>query len=247
MVNFILEDTMKERTKVLRKCPICNKTELIRKDGAGKYCRPCRAKENSKNNIGIDLVGLKFGKLLVLQHSHIDKQYYWKCICDCGNETIVAGNKLRSAHTRSCGCLQKSRHCLSKTPTFRTWKSMLQRCYDEKVAHYKRYGGKGIEVCSRWKDSFDDFLIDMGERPEGMTLDRIDSTKNYTFENCRWVTPKEQARGNRYLIKAFDKELSLIDWQLETGIKWSTLRKRIIDLKWNPEKALTTKVKNYAT
>lgn len=247
MINSIVEDIMKERTKILRVCPICDKSELIRKDAVGKYCRSCRARENSRNKIGIDMTGQKLGKLTVVKLSHINKQYYWECICECGNTSIINGSRLRSGHTRSCGCLSKSRNGLSTSPTYRTWSAMIQRCYDSGVAHYQRYGARGIEVCDEWRNSFESFLSDMGERPEGLTLDRIDSSKGYTPQNCRWATPKEQSRGNSHLISAFGKEMSLIDWQHETGIRWTTLRKRIIDLKWDPEKALTKEVNKYAT
>lgn len=235
------------RSMVFRICLGCKKEEYIRKDGIGKICRSCRAKENSKNRIPKNILGKIFGKLTVLSFSHTSKYAYWNCQCECGNECILAGFRLRNGNTKSCGCLSKSRKGLSTSPTYRSWKAMIQRCYDKNVEHYKRYGAKGITVCERWKNSFEFFLQDMGQRPENCSLDRIDSHNGYEIDNCKWSTPKEQARESRFNITCFGKTQSLIDWEKETGIKWSTIRKRIVELHWDIEKSLTQKVNKYAT
>jgi hypothetical protein len=188
------------RRKVLRICPGCKKEEMIRVDAVGIYCRRCRALINSKNNIGKyeDITNNRFGKLVAIRVSHqIDKLYYWKCICDCGNEKIISGNRLRSGKTKSCGCIVKVQNGLSKTAAYRSWDAMIQRCYDSTVAHYKNYGLRGIEVCESWRQSFLSFLNDMGDRPEGKTLDRINNEGNYTKENCKWSTGSEQALNRR--------------------------------------------------
>ncbi|HOM98561.1 MAG TPA: hypothetical protein PLY41_09705 [Acetomicrobium sp.] len=123
---------------------------------------------------------------------------------------------------------------------------MKQRCEDESVPHYSRYGAKGIKVCPEWH-SFDTFYKDMGERPKDMTLDRIDSKGGYNKANCQWSTPKQQARNvdRGCWIEGFGQKLRLVEWSERTGIASSTLRKRLTS-GWNAEDILTKKVRKYA-
>lgn len=151
----------------------------------------------------IDLSGQKFSRLMVIKKSHMrDKAgAKWQCECECGTVIHVNSLKLRSGKTKSCGCLKRERrptltHGMSnKTKTYRTWKEMRQRCTNPNSGKWKWYGGKGISVCPAWND-YEVFLSDMGERPEGKTLDRIDPAGNYEPNNCRWATAKQQAETN---------------------------------------------------
>jgi len=182
-----------------RTCISCKKESRVRRDGAGLRCRSCQCSQNSKNNIGKykDISNQKFGKLLAIKPSHqVKKQYFWLCKCDCGNECIISGNRLRYNRTQSCGCIVKTQNGLSKSGAYRSWNAMMQRCYNEKSISYKRYGALGIKVCDYWH-IFVNFLKDMGDRSDGFSLDRIDPWGNYELNNCRWATPKQQAINKR--------------------------------------------------
>lgn len=222
-------------------CPICdNFFEAKRKDKI--YCsRPCQRKGMYLNEIGgelkgrgHDLSGMRFGKLIVDKKTGgmRNGSFEWLCLCDCGNKTTSTTPSLRSGNKRSCGCLHsesarnkdiKSRkHGMWNTPTYKTWQQMKSRCNDTTNASYKSYGGKGINVCDSWLKSFENFLSDMGVRPKGMTIDRIDNSKGYFKENCRWQTPKEQANnrrsnvivyhnGNKLTVEEYSKLINLSD------------------------------------
>ncbi len=195
------------------------------------------------------MIGFISGKLTVISFSHIDKNAYWNCLCQCGNSCVILGNRLRSKKTTSCGCITKTQNGLSKCETYKSWSAMIQRCYDVFVVHYQRYGAKGIKVCERWKNSFSNFITDMGQRPKGKTLDRINCLGNYEISNCRWCTYKQQAnnKSNNKIIEYLGKKQTLTQWAEEYSIASVTLRKGLIDLKWPIEKALTKKVGKYAT
>lgn len=216
------------------------------------------SRSQKRNTKLVDMVSCRFGRLFVVARakapSHVSNQgrAYWECICDCGNATTVSGRDLRGARTQSCGCLHTeissitaTRHGHAKpglhTRTYNTWQAMRRRCLQENEDRYAEYGGRGITICARW-DSFEAFLEDMGERPDGMTLDRYpDVNGNYEPGNCRWATVKEQNENKRNsLAYEFNgKRLSLKDWAKTTGIDYATLRERIRNLGWTVERALT--------
>lgn len=158
----------------------------------------------------IDLSGTVFGRLTVLRRSGSDEngRAAWECICVCGAIILAVGKTLRNGDIKSCGCLQKELlgqrskvlntvHGLSEHRLYRTWHSMMTRCHSPKHRKYADYGGRGIEVCERWK-TVENFIEDMYPSfVEGLTLDRTDNDKGYSPDNCRWATPKEQSANQR--------------------------------------------------
>lgn len=153
--------------------------------------------------------------------------YIWKFQCDCGNTTETTIGRFNSNHTKSCGCKMKDiwlgrdeYHGGSKTKTYKSWMKMLERCYDPSSVSYDEYGERGILVCEEWKNSYKNFLKDMGERPEGCTLDRIDNTKGYFKENCRWATHQQQARNNYGLPRNNTTGVKGVMWDEKSPGKW---------------------------
>jgi len=149
-----------------------------------------------------DFFNKVFNKLRVISLHKIEKSHrYWNCVCECGKKTITRSDSLTSGNTRSCGCLKKynsvvKTHGMSASFVYRTWASMLQRCNNKNNPRYKDWGGRGIKVCKRWI-SFENFYEDMGDKPCGLTLDRINNEGNYEPENCHWATTKEQGFNRR--------------------------------------------------
>lgn len=150
----------------------------------------------------LDLTGQRFGKLVVIEFGEMRKCHsYWLCKCDCGNSFVTQGTSLKTGNTKSCGCIKKERiiaistsHGKRNTDTYKTWAEMLQRCNNIKNKHYKDYGKRGISVCDEWR-TFEGFYKDMGDRPEGLTLDRKDNDSSYCKDNCQWSTQTEQANN----------------------------------------------------
>lgn len=161
----------------------------------------------------IDMVGKKFGRLTVVEFDRLEKhKTYWKCACDCGLTVVASGNNLRSGNTKSCGCLHREKVAEmgkantkhgeghdNKTRLYTIWCGMRQRCNNESHHAWGLYGGKGVKLCDEWNDytNFKDWATKNGYA-DNLSIDRIDPSKGYCPENCRWLTPSENtARANK--------------------------------------------------
>ncbi len=182
-----------------------------------------------------DLSGQRFGKLKVF--SPVGKAnknaVVYLCLCDCGNPHYVERSSLVRGKSKSCGC-HRGKHGASVgkkiTPEYATWKNMKRRCNNKNYHRYQEYGGRGITICEKWKDSFKCFLDDMGNKPFlGAQIDRIDTNKGYSPENCRWVSPKINCRNkrNNRILEFEGEKLCVAEWAERLNVNPNTLRYRI--------------------
>jgi len=200
--------------------------------------------------IPVDISGRRYGRLVAIERLGFRKgEALWKCLCDCGTSRIVPLRCLRGGISSSCGCHRRDRmkalafrHGETGTPTHRSWSSMKQRCTNPAVISWKYYGAKGIRVCNRW-NVFANFLADMGERPPGTSLERLDNTRDYCPENCVWATPQQQCRNKRTnrLVTYDGQTKPLAQWADEVGINRKALAARL-KRGWTLEKAFTSPI-----
>jgi hypothetical protein len=173
------------------------------------------------------MIGKKFGRLTVVKQEGQDNfnNKCYECLCECGATKIISGASLRRGATQSCGCLHKERaaaycartkktHGLSQTAEYTAWEGLKQRCLNPANKDYHKWGGRGITVCDEWINSFEQFLSDMGTRPDKHTLDRRDVNGPYSKDNCRWVTHKTQQRNKRSsrYIEHDNQTLCISEW-----------------------------------
>lgn len=199
----------------------------------------------------VDITDQKFTRLTACKPvgSVKGEGVLWECKCDCGAAVRTPAKRLLNGNTKSCGCLSRDSikernrksalHGMTNTPTFISWDNMKQRCENPNHKSYANYGGVGVTVCERWHE-FLAFLADMGERPAGTTLDRIDNNKGYQPGNCRWITPLEQGNNRRNNIKLTLHGVTdtLGNWSRKTGIGQKTIMYRMKN-GWTDEQALT--------
>jgi hypothetical protein len=173
----------------------------------------------------MDLSGQRFGRLtpedfFIKEYSSGIRKTIWNCMCDCGNSTQVTTSDLRSGHSQSCGCLKnevttkrnyKHGHSKGENPEYTSWQSAKDRCFNLNCPHYDNYGGRGISMSSEWVNNFENFYSDMGKRPEGMTLERLDVNGDYSPDNCIWAD---------YFTQAQNRRMNSLNSTGKTGVSW---------------------------
>lgn len=177
--------------------------------------------------------GMKFNRLTVIHLHHVNDNYqkWWECKCDCGKSVVVYQGGLKCGDNQSCGCFKKENnaklmrirsttHGMARTQEYQSWSGMWNRCTNPKYVLFHRYGGRGIRVCERW-EKFENFFQDMGTKPKGMSLGRIDNDGNYEPCNCRWETPTQQCNNTRRSVRVEGKTIQNLSDDL--GIKKATL------------------------
>lgn len=184
--------------------------------------------------------GEKYGKLLIIGSENINKKIMQKCICECGNEKYVHYSKLKSGHTKSCGCL-KNKYTIKNKRIFNCWWNMKQRCDSKDRNDSKYYHDKGITYCDEWNnyESFQDWAINNGYA-DNLTLDRLDSNLSYCPENCRWITIEEQQRNRSFCLyfSHNGETKTLSEWAREFGINRTTLHDRIYKFGYSFDEAI---------
>ena len=194
----------------------------------------------------MDLSGVRFGRLTVVCRSMSGKRVPWECRCDCGKIVVVAQPELRRGDTKSCGCAKKetvqrknTTHGMTHTAAYNKWRGMWARVRNTHKKENKCYAG--VTVCVAWKH-FENFYTDMGEPPEGYSLDRKDNLKGYSKKNCRWVPLEMQARNTRRL--RLHKGVSISEASRCAGLSPDVVLDRINKLGWTVEQALSTPTRN---
>lgn len=198
------------------------------------------------------MLGKKFGRLTVLKElsKRTREHKVYVCMCDCGFSTTVVGSSLRSGNSRSCGCVKVEKflkrittHGMSRTPEYKVWSAIKDRCLNKKNVRYKYYGGRGIRLCNRWK-LFKNFISDMGVRPSKLySIDRINNNNWYSKDNCRWVTRRTQDlnKSNNRILTHMGSSHTISEWSNITGISLPTISSRLSS-GWSVEKTLTAPI-----
>lgn len=192
--------------------------------------------------------GQRFGRLVAIGPAARDegRRARWSFRCDCGAFTTVDVHSVKRGNTRSCGCAaralvsaSRTTHGMRRSPEYRVWMGMKTRCTNPKSPSYARYGGAGITVCARWQ-AFEAFLADMGPRPTGTTIDRIDNARGYEPGNCRWATAEQQGSNKRsnHLVTYLGESLTIAQWSRRTGLTRDAIRQRLA-AGWTVDRTLT--------
>jgi hypothetical protein len=195
------------------------------------------------------------GRLVIIDFIRVrGKRTIAVCQCSCGTMKNIPLLHVKSGAVKSCGCLRRETSRLTgqhnrkhgqavigdRGATYRSWETMKSRCFNKNDSSFYLYGGRGITVDKRWKDSFELFLLDMGERPRNTTIDRVDVNKNYNLSNCRWANPKVQQRNkrNNRMVVYQGQTVSLIELCEKTGVPYQRLYERIVRRGWATEDAV---------
>lgn len=220
----------------------------LEKQGAKSGCGCFRKTDGSKH------IGERYGRLMIISTAQWkNKQWYYNCICDCGEKVIVGIKSMMDKNTVSCGCYNRevlkkiaTKHGKRHTRLYGIWKTMKSRCYNEKFPKYQKYGARGIKICEDWKNDFKKFYewANQNGYSENLSIDRIDVNGDYEPKNCRWVNAKIQANNkttNRY-VQYKGEVKSIAEWASILNMNCATLRGRL-NAGWSVEKAFVTPVR----
>lgn len=202
-----------------------------------------------------EITNNKYGKLRAIKKVESRKgREYWLFRCDCGNEKVIRKSHVTSGATLSCGCLNKeaiTKHGIGNknNKIYRLWEGIKRRAFNSNYSQYKDYGGRGITMCEEWAENplcFYNWCIQNGYK-EGLEIDRIDNNKGYSPDNCRFTDRFTQSRNKRsnVVIECNGIKKCLMDWAIDKGIKYDTLRSRIFTYKWDIERALNETTNNH--
>jgi hypothetical protein len=203
----------------------------------------------------IDLAGRTFTRLTVISRATNNKhgQTRWMCRCACGSVRVYDGRDLRSGDSKSCGCfkhdgISHKTHGMRDSSEYSIWTNIKSRCYNQRASYFSDYGGRGIAMCDRWRDSFEAFYADMGQRPSPKhSIERRNNDGPYSPHNCYWALKIEQAnntRSNRWLTFQGDTK-TLSQWSRALRMNYGTLYGRLRKHHWNIERALTTPLRQW--
>lgn len=198
----------------------------------------------------INEVGKRYGRLTVIAlGGRTNKSLLtWRCRCDCGNDVVVRGPKLRYGVTRSCGCLRAEgngnrKHGKSSTSTYHAWSRMMQRCYNRNNKRYADYGGRGITVAPEWR-TFDGFYRDMGDCPPGHSIERVRVNEGYSKTNCKWIPMPAQAKNkrNNHWVTIGSETHCLTEWCRRLSLNRATVKARLKQ-GWDDQKSLLVPIR----
>jgi len=197
-----------------------------------------------------NLVGLTLGRLTVTRFSHRNERsdQFWMCHCSCGKDKAINGSSLTSNRVLSCGCLRSENmvkrnvptHGMSHSREYKSWRAIMDRCLNPNDKSWKDYGGRGIIVCQRWQESFENFYADMGNKPTPKhSIERKNNDLGYDPSNCRWATVKEQNRNRRSNTRITHNgiTLTLVEWEEKLGLNYNVLCQRL-SAGWSVDRAL---------
>lgn len=188
----------------------------------------------------------RFGRWTVMSEPALGRVV---CRCDCGTERSIPVAPMLRGRSKSCGCLRAEilavasiTHWRSRSKIYKVWRSMINRCETKSDTNFYKYGARGIKVCSRWRKSFPFFLADMGERPAGTSIDRVDNSGDYEPSNCKWSQAKEQARNkrNNRKVEYLGRMVTMAELAEISGLQWDTIKARIDYYGWSVARAMST-------